>query len=257
MSWRRSGAIIRQDLRILRSDPVFLIVMIVMPLLVMAFIKPAFRAALVESGVRDANGAEQSVPGSATMFAFFLMGNLGFAVFREHGWNTWERLRASRATAIEIMTGKMVTPLLSLALQLTVLFGIGGLAFGLDVRGSVVALAVVAAALAVCLVALGFLLLAVCRTVLQLNAITNLGTIVLAGLAGAITPITALPDWARSVAPVTPGYWAMRGFRTVILRGGGLGDVVLPVLMLLAFTAVFGAVAALRFRFEQTKLSWA
>ncbi len=250
MSWRRSGAVMRQDLRILRSDPVFLLIMIVMPLLVMAFIKPAFRAALVESGVPDANGAEQVVPGTATMFAFFLMGNLGFAVFREHGWNTWERLRASRATPGEIMSGKTVTPLLSLALQLSVLFG-------LDVRGSYLALALVAASLAVCLVSLGFVLLAICRTVMQLNAVTNLGTMVFAGLGGAIAPITALPDWARTIAPATPSYWAMRGFRSVILEAGGLGAVALPVVVLLAFTTGFACIAGVRFRLEETKLSWA
>jgi len=257
MSWRRSGAVMRQDLRILRSDPVFLLIMIGMPLLVMAFIKPAFRAALVESGVPDANGAEQVVPGTATMFAFFLMGNLGFAVFREHGWNTWERLRASRATPVEIMAGKTVTPLVSLGLQLSVLFGIGGLAFGLDVRGSYVALVLVAATLAICLVSLGFLLLAICRTVMQLNAVTNLGTMLLAGLGGAIAPITALPDWARIIAPATPSYWAMRGFRSVILEAGGVDAVVLPVVVLLAFTVGFAAIAGARFRVEETKLSWA
>jgi ABC-2 type transport system permease protein len=257
MSWRRSGAIARQDLRILRSDPMFLVIMIAMPLLVMAFIKPAFRAALIESGVRDANGAEQVVPGTATMFAFFLMGNLGFAVFREHGWNTWERLRASRATPAEIMTGKMVTPLLSSALQLAVLFGVGGLVFELDVRGSYLGLVLVAVSLALCLVSLGFVLLAVCRTVMQLNAVSNLGTMVFAGLGGAITPITVLPDWARHVAPGTPSYWAMRGFRSVILKPGGLGSVALPVSVLLAFTAGFALIAGLRFRFEETKISWA
>lgn len=257
MSWRCSGAITRQDLRILRSDPVFLVIMIDMPLLIMAFVKPAFRAALIDSGVRHANGAEQVVPGVATLFAFFMMGNLGFAVFREHGWNTWERLRASRAKPAEIMAGKTVTPLLSLGLQLSVLFVVGGLAFGLEVRGSHLALALVAASLAVCLVSLGFLLLSICRTVMQLNAVTNLGTLVLAGLGGAIAPITALPGWARAMAPAVPSYWAMRGFRSVILDTGGLGAVALPVFVLLAFSAGFAPIAGIRFRFEETKISWA
>jgi len=145
----------------------------------------------------------------------------------------------------------------SLGLQLSVLFGIGGLAFGLDVRGSYVALVLVAAALAICLVSLGFLLLAICRTVMQLNAVTNLGTMLLAGLGGAIAPITALPDWARTIAPATPSYWAMRGFRSVILEAGGVDAVVLPVVVLLAFTVAFAAIAGARFRVEETKLSWA
>jgi ABC-2 type transport system permease protein len=257
MSWRRSAAVVRQDLRILRSDPAFLVIMTVMPLVVMAFIKPAFRASLLVTGAQGANGAEQAVPGTSVMFSFFLVGNLGFGVFREHGWNTWERLRASEATPTEIMAGKVVVPLLSLLLQLTVLFGVGGLLFGLHVRGSLLGLVLVAVALAMCLVCMGALLLAVCRTVMQLNAATNLGTMVYAGLGGAITPLSVLPHWARSIAPATPSYWAMRGFRSVILTGQGVSSVGLPIAVLGGFGLGFAVLAGLRFRAEETKLSWA
>src|SRR5687768_3897932 len=212
MSWRRSAAVARHDLRVLRSDPAFLIIMIVMPLVVMAFIKPAFRASLLLNGVEGVNGAEQAVPGTAVMFAFFLLGNLGFGVFREHAWFTWERLRASPASPAEIMAGKVVVPLLTLLLQLGMLFGVGGALYGLHVRGSMLGMILVIGALAICLVSLGALLLAVCRSVMQLNAATNIGTMVFAGLGGAITPLSVLPEWARTVAPITPSYWAMRGF---------------------------------------------
>lgn len=254
MSPRRSWAVARHDLRILRSDPAFLIVMTVMPLLIMAFIEPAFGT--FAGGDGPASGAEQAVPGVTVMFAFFLVGNVGFSVFREHGWNTWERLRASRARPAEVMAGKVVVPLLTLALQLTVLIGLGGLLFGLRVRGSVVAMAAVAAALAICLVCLGLLLLAVARSIMQLNAASNLGTLLFAGLGGALAPVSALPGWAQSVAPATPSYWAMRGFRTVI-DGGGVGDIGLPLLVLMLFASGFAVLAALRFRFDEEKVSFA
>lgn len=258
MSPWRSWAVARHDLRILRSDPVFLLTMTVMPLIVMAFIKPAFGATTVPlagAGV-EANGAEHAVPGVTVMFAFFLVGNVGFGVFREHGWNTWERLRASRATPAEVMAGKVVVPLLTLALQLAVLIGLGGLLFDLDVRGSMPAMAAVAGALALCLVSLGLLLLALARSILQLNAVSNLGTMLFAGLGGAIAPIAVLPGWARALAPATPSYWAMRGFRDVI-GGGGLAEIALPVAVLLAFAAAFAIVAGLRFRFDDVKVSFA
>lgn len=251
MSLARSWAVARHDFRILRSDPVFLITMTVMPLLVMAFMKPAFGVAGAAVG-----GADHAVPGVTVMFAFFLVGNVGFGVFREHGWNTWERLRASRAAPIEVMAGKVVVPLLTLALQLAVLIGLGGVLFGLRVRGSMPALVLVAAAFAVCLVCLGLLLLAVTRTIMQLNAISNLGTMIFAGLGGALAPYSVLPGWARAVAPATPSYWAMRGFRSVI-AGGGLGDVALPVGVLLGFALVLGALAVYRFRYDEVKVSFA
>lgn len=257
-SLRRILAIARHDLRILRRDPVFIIIFTIMPLGFMAFTKGAFGAAM---GVRypnhALNGAEQVVPGAAVLFSAFLVGNLGFAVFREHAWSTWERLRASHLETWELMLGKSIAPILTLALQLTVMLGLGAVLFDLHIRGSVPAFLAVAAMLAVMEVALGFMLLAVCRSILQLNAATNLGAMLLGGIGGAVTPFYLLPAWAQHIAPATPTYWAMRGFNRVIIGGGGFSSVALPIAALAAFSAGFTIIAALRFGVEEAKLSWA
>ena len=41
-------------------------------------------------------------------------------------------------------------------------------------------------------------------------------------IGGALVPLSVLPQWAKTIAPLTPTYWAMRGFRSVILDGAGL-----------------------------------
>jgi ABC-2 type transport system permease protein len=256
MSWRRSAAVARHDLRILRRDPFPYIVGIFMPLVLMAFIRPAFRQ-VVQDRAPGANGAEQAVPGMTVMFAFFLIGTVGFAFFREHGWATWDRLRASAATPTELMAGKVVPALLMLGVQLGTLFGLGALLFGLEVRGEIAGLLLVSASLALALVALGLAMVAICRTVVQFNAFANLGALVFAGLGGALTPVTALPDWARAIAPATPSYWAMEGYTDVILGGAGVSDVLRPVAVLLSFAAAFTIVAAWRFRFDEAKTTWA
>src|SRR5690606_34768127 len=153
--------------------------------------------------------------------------------------------------------GKAVVPALTSAFQLTVLLGVGGLLFGLSLEGSVLAYAVVAAALGLMQISLGFMLLSLCRSVIQLNAITNAGAMLLGGLGGALTPVELLPGWAQAVAPAIPTYWAMEGFRAVTMENGGLADVARPVGVLMVFTAVFLAVAVKRFAVEDTKVSWA
>jgi ABC-2 type transport system permease protein len=257
-SLSRILAIARHDLRILARDPVFVVVFTVMPLAFMAFTKGAFGAAMgIRYSNQAVNGASQVVPGGAVLFSGFLVGNLGFAVFREHAWSTWERLRASHLETWELMLGKSIAPILTLALQLTVLLGVGGVIFDLHIRGSVPAFLLVAAMLAVMEVALGFMLLAVCRSILQLNAATNLGAMLLGGIGGAVTPFYLLPTWAQHIAPATPTYWAMRGFRSVVIDGGGFSSVALPIGALAAFSAGFTIIAALRFGVEEAKLSWA
>lgn len=254
MSLRHSAAIARNDLRMVRRDPTQLVIFTAMPLVAMAFVKPAFRADLVLQGVKGANGAEQAVPGMAVMFAFFLVGNVGLYLFSEHGWNTWDRLRTTEASTAQILIGKTVTPFLVIAVQLSVLFGVGAPLYGLRVEGQPLALVPVAIALAICLIALGYLLFAISKTLLQLNTLATLGAIVLAGLGGAMTPLSVLPRWARAVAPATPGYWAMRGFRGVILDGAGFRGVAPSVAALLALAVVFGLLAMVRFNASEAKL---
>lgn len=259
----RARALASLDLRILLNDPAFVVIFTVMPLLFMAFNRDVIGSALLLTGDVPADvdtteaGARFLVPGSTVLFTGFLVGNIGFSVFREHGWGTWERLRASVLSPLELMAGKAVVPALTSLFQLTVLLGGGGLLFGLRLDGSIPAYVLVAVALGLMQISLGFMLLSLCRSVIQLNAITNAGAMLLGGLGGALTPVEMLPGWAQAIAPAAPTYWAMEGFRSVTMESGGVGDVLRPIGVLLAFTALFLTVAVKRFQVEETKVSWA
>lgn len=253
----RVRAIARQDLQILRRDPFFVIVMTLMPLLLMGFLNPGMGGALERSGLPGVGGAAQVVPGMSIVFAFFSVANLGYGMFREHGWNTWDRLRSTPAGTADIMMGKALVPVGVLAVQLCVFFLAGGAITRLEVRGSLLALAVVAAVTELTVVCLGLLLVAVCRNIMQLNAFANLGSIVFAGLGGALAPVGVLPGWVRVLARATPGYWSMEGFRAVIIFGRGLAGVLVPVLVLVLFSAGFAVLAWRRFRVEESKgVAW-
>ena len=257
MNVTRISAIARQDLRILKRDPVFVIVMTLMPLLLMGFLKPGMGGALTETGLKGVNGAAQTVPGMSMVFAFFSVANLGYGVFREHGWNTWDRLRSTQLSTAEIMIGKSAVPTACLTVQMCVFFGVGGWLTGLEVKGSLLGLVFVAAMTELNVICMGLLLIAVCRTIMQLNAIANLGSILFAGLGGALAPIAVMPGWLQVVAKVTPGYWAMEGFRSVIIFGHGVGGALQPMLVLFGYSAVFGVIAWRRFRIEESKgVAW-
>jgi ABC-2 type transport system permease protein len=253
----RAWAIGRNELRILRRDPAPLTILVVLPLLLIALLGPAYAKVGLVPRTRGSGGAEQAVPGMAVTFAFALVGAVGFAFFRDHAWRTWDRLRASPATAAELLAGKTIVLLEQAGLQFAVLFGLGVLLFGLHVHGSLLALVLVGAAFSVCLVTIGLALAACCRTIGQVNALTNVGSLIFAGLGGAIVPYSMLPAWARAVAPLDPAYWAMRGYREVIVAGAGVREI-LPVLASLAgFSTLLLVLAARRFRLEEAKTSWA
>jgi ABC-2 type transport system permease protein len=257
MSRRRSFAIARNEVRVLRRDVTPLIILVVMPLIVVPIFRSTFRAALVLSGRTDATGAEFAVPGQAVQFLFFLAPAVGYAFFREHGWNTWERLRASSATGADIVLGKALPMAAVGALQLMVMFGVGVFLLDLRVSGSVAGVVAISVVLLGCVVAFGLAITALARTMQQVSAMGYLGAMVFSAIGGALVPFATLPGWVRAIAPAAPQYWAMRGYNALILDGDGFGAALLPAAVLLAYTALFVAVALARFRFDEAKVAWA
>ncbi len=256
MSVRRSVAITRNEVRVLRRDPSPLIFVLAVPILVTYILRDGIGAILQVQGYHGVSGADFAVPAEAVTFIFFIPAFIGFSFFREHGWATWDRLRASSATSSEILIGKVLPMCILGVIQLGVVFLVG-VGLGLHVRGSTVGVALVAASLVLCVGTLGLATIAVFKTMGQVNAFGNVGSVALAGLGGALMPLAVLPGWVHRIAPATPQYWAMRGFNSLILDGDRLRAALLPAGVLTAFAAGFTLIALWRLRFSDTKRSWA
>ncbi len=247
-------ALTKVQLRIIRNDPWFLVIMFGMPLVVMPLFTKTMGLSLQASGFEGATGAEQVVPGQVVLFGFFVGGSVGFTVYREHGWRTWDRLRASAAPSVALLGGFGLPWIVIHVIWQSALFAAGALALGLNFNGgSPIALLLIITGYSMCVIALILLATATFRTVNQLSAFQNVGAMVFGGLGGALVPLEQLPGWARAVAPITPAYWAMRGHQDVFLRGGGVADV-LPEFGVLAGSAlVISALTVSRFRVDETK----
>jgi len=247
-------ALIRLQFRIISRDPWFLVVMFGMPLAVMPIFRETMSLSLAASGFAGATGAEQVVPGQTIVFGTFVAGSVSFAVFREHGWRTWDRLRASAVTPRQLLTGFGTPWIFIHIIYQLVLFGVG-FAF-IDLRlngGSLVAMTLVIVSFSCCLIALVLLATSTLRTVNQVSVLTNLGAMVMSGIGGAFVPREQLPGWAQAIAPGTPAYWAMEGHRAVFLQQGGVGDVAVPVAVLMSTAIVVAWLASMRFRVDDTK----
>jgi ABC-2 type transport system permease protein len=253
VSPRASASIIRHEFRVMMTDPGTIIFLIVMPLLMVALMRQLFVGPLAAAGFPGSNGSEFAVPGMAVGFAAFGIGYAGFTFFRDHGWGTWDRLRATPATSADLIAGKVVPTVTVTILQLGLLFLLGGPLFDFHITGSATAIAILIVVLALSLSAFGMAVTAVSRTMNQLNAFATIGGFAMAMLGGAFVPVSAMPGWAQAIAPVLPTYWAMKGFRSVVLEGGGVVDIVVPVLMVVGFGVLFTVLAAAKFRLEDTK----
>ena len=140
--------------------------------------------------------------------------------------------------------------------QFLVILTLGVPLFQLHSHGPFLALVPLIVAFAICLVMLGVMITALCHTIQQVSAVAMGGLVLFGALGGALVPIEVIPGWARAVAPATPTYWIIRGFRSVILDGHGLAAIVLPCCVLLGMSFVFAAVSLRRFRFADAKVSF-
>jgi ABC-2 type transport system permease protein len=104
------------------------------------------------------------------------------------------------------------------------------------------------------LVAFSMLLTAVLKTANQLMAVVNLAAMALTGLGGALAPVDVLPGWAQAIAPLSPAYWMLKGFRAAILEKGGLDATIIPAAATLAFAGVVAAIAVWRFSATDEKV---
>lgn len=256
MTVRAGAAIGLHELRVLSRDPATVIFVLVMPLLLAALMQQMYRAALVADGIQGGNGAELAVPGMAVSFAAFGAGYVGFAFLRDHGWATWDRLRATPASSADIITGKVAPAVaLTVAQMMTLLLAAGPL-FDFRVTGSWVALTALVVALAVCLNALAVAVVAFTRTSQQFNAVTGLIGLILATLGGAFVPAAMMPDWAQTVAPALPTYWAIDGLHDIVLHGAALPGISRHLAALTAAAAALAVIAALRLRMQESKTYW-
>jgi ABC-2 type transport system permease protein len=89
------------------------------------------------------------------------------------------------------------------------------------------------------LICCGSALAMLARSHAELSAAIDIGSLFFTCLAGALVPLQTMPAWARELAPVSPGYWAMRA-----LRGALLGDTAATLSSLALLAAVALAAAA-------------
>jgi len=259
MSRTAFGPVLRNELRLVKADPLVVVLLMFMPLVIISILKSTMGASLMASGQSDVTGAEQVVPGQALLFGFFLTSFIGLTFFREHGWGTWDRLRVSRATRFDIIVAKTLPWVVVGLTQLIALFFLGWLLFDLNVDGAndAVGILIVSVCWSIFVGCFAVAMVALLPSIQLVSAVSNLGAMVFSAIGGALVPSAQLPGWARALGPFIPTHWAMRGFDAIFLDGEGVAGVIGPCVILLAFAVGFGILAHTRFKFDAVKTSWA
>lgn len=207
------------------------------------------RAAVEEEEDEYSQTAQASAGQLLTWVFIPLLGTSAlFAYERSEG--TLRRLLSTPTTKSTYLLGTITAQLLIALVQMLLLVGFGIFVLQLDWGRSPLALLVILLSFGLAAVALGVMLGTFIRTVSQANSLSILLGMVMPMLGGAWYPLELFPAGMQTAAKVLPTTWAMQGMTDLVMRGGGLADILPEVAVLLGFAAVFFVIGVARFRYE-------
>jgi hypothetical protein len=200
-------------------------------------------------GERLHYGLGQSVPGMATMFVLMtLFGAMATLIVERQQW-TLQRLAVMPVSRATLLAGKILARFCLGMIQFGVVFAVGAL-LGMDFGKDPLALLLLAIAYALAVTAISFAVGAGLKNPVQATGLALLLTMMMAPLGGAWWPMSLSPRFLQIIGHAFPVAWAMDGFTALTYNGAHLGDVLLPLGVLLAMAVVAFIIAIPRFRYQ-------
>ncbi|PRX49447.1 ABC-2 type transport system permease protein [Prauserella shujinwangii] len=161
------------------------------------------------------------------------------------------RLRLAPVWPLTVLGSRLVVSLGVALLQFGVFVGIALLpVFGLQLSGQWWLAVPLLLLGTLAFFSVGMLIGALCKTEESANGASNLVVLPMAFLSGAFFPTDLMPQWLQNAAQVLPMRHLNEGMLDVMVRGEGVDALAVPALVLVAFTAVLGLLAAKLFRWE-------
>ena len=182
-------------------------------------------------------GISYSSAGFAIMFVMMMMLSMTGVLIEARQTGIWSRLFMSPVSRFQVMAGYFLSFFLVGWIQFSLLIVLSSVLFGVE-WGDPIGLLVLITSLLLCVVGLRHCNCKLVKTAEQQNAIGTLLVISTCMLGGVFWPISIVPDIMQKVANFVPQTWAMEGFTSLISEGGGIGNIIMPSIMLLGFAVL-------------------
>jgi ABC-2 type transport system permease protein len=171
-----------------------------------------------------------------------------FAYERQQG--TLRRLLTTPSYKATFLLGTISGQVAMALVQMLLLVGFGILAMKLNWGREPLALFLILFCSALAAAAFGTTMGTFIKTEGQASGLSIMFGMVFALMGGCWYPLELFPPAIQNAVKVLPTTWAMQGMLDLVLRGGGLMDVLPEAGALLGFAALFFSVGVWRFRFE-------
>ena len=171
-----------------------------------------------------------------------------FAYERQQG--TLHRLLTTPSHKATFLLGTISGQVAMALVQMLLLVGFGILVMKLNWGREPLALFIILLASALAAAAFGTTMGTFIKTEGQASGLSIMFGMVFALMGGCWYPLELFPPAIQNVVKVLPTTWAMQGMLDLVLRGGGLQEILPEAGVLLGFAVLFFSVGVWRFRYE-------
>ncbi|OGR19085.1 MAG: hypothetical protein A2X81_16920 [Desulfobacterales bacterium GWB2_56_26] len=190
---------------------------------------------------RQPTAVQQNVPAWAIFGIFFIAVPLAGSLIKERDSGTLLRLRVLPVSYLTVVSGKILAYMAVCLVQFAVIVGAGIFILPLlglpafDPGGEPLLLLLVLLGIIAAACGYGICLGMIGRTYEQIAVFAPVSIVIGAAIGGIMVPVYALPEFLRPICLISPLYWGESGFYDLLLRGGGLREILPETLGLLAF----------------------
>lgn len=197
------------------------------------------------------NSYAHSFAGMGVQFILLMGVDMGIGLLAMRRMGLWLRLRSAPLSRAQLLGSRIASCAVIALLVFAAVWAVAFAVFGVRIQGSVLGFGGLLVAFALLTATFGLMIAAIGRTPEATRGLAILATLLLVMLGGAWVPSFVFPPWLQALSAWTPTHWAVEGFDAMTWRGLPLAAAGQAIAALLAFSALFGAVALWRFRWDE------
>ena len=195
------------------------------------------------------NSVQHNVPAWTLFAIFFIVVPLSINIVKEKSQGTLVRLITNPVPYAVVIAGKTATYLVICMIQFYLMVAVGIYLFphiglpALDVSGKLFLMSIVAIFAGLAAVGFGILLGTLAKTQEQSAPFGATSVVILAAMGGVWIPVFAMPKVMQFIAHISPMNWGLNAFYDVLLRNGGILEILPEISLLLLFFIITVTIA--------------
>ncbi len=170
----------------------------------------------------------------AFMFLLFAAVHGALSILDEEESGILDRILAGPGGIAVLVNGKFAYVTLQGFVQVSVIFLVAWLLYGVDLPGHFFPWLMITLAACICAAGLAMLLATACKTRRQAQTIANTMILILSAIGGSMVPRFLMPASLRDLGWLTPNTWALEAYSGILWREDPIEAVLLPIFLLLA-----------------------